>query len=156
MNKLLLIVFLSFTIFNCSAQLSNTSRIKQIPVRVSDWGKKSMAFADEFWDDSKKAEIIQQIGEDEYLKVINNCDYRTQLPQLSGFIGRKNGPEFYEKLGLLKVYQIAVFSHIYEGKDWGKYVILCVPYEENKNWDPSLKWQSAYFIVEKSVVENIN
>jgi hypothetical protein len=141
---------------NCKAQQESFQK-KSTPhlVHVTSWGKKSIGFSSDFWNDSKKEEIVKQIGKEEYNKVIKNCDYTSTPKQLSGMNNVKNKNEYYKKMDSLKVYEIATFTHFYQGKDWGKYSILWCPYNENANWDSSVKWDNVYFIIPQNVVEPV-
>lgn len=154
MNKLIIIIFGTFLLCNCKAQQeAYPKKLKPRLVHVNNWGKKSLGFSEDFWD-GKKNEIINQIGEDEFNKVLKNCDYTAVPRQLTGmFIKDKKG--FHKKLDSLKVYEIATFSHFYQEKDWGKYSILWCPYNVNKNWDSTVKWDDVYFIIEKDAVDEI-
>lgn len=143
------------SVSNTYAQRNGESQEKKYPLaKVKDWGKKSMSFADNFWD-NKKDQIVMQIGEAEYEKMLRNSDWRKIPGQMSIWNGKKKTEPavLYPKLDKLNVFQIASFNHVYQGKDFGKFVILRCPFEENKNWDSTATWDTVYFIVEEAGME---
>lgn len=153
-------LFLAILLVSCSRynQVSNlpaNEKIEKIPqVCVKDWGKMKMMIGEEIWNNAE-SEIVSQIGFDEYAVVKKNYDYRSipSAMSLSSAENRKNVSTFYQKLSMLKLYKVATFTSSSGGKNWGKSVILKVPYDGNQDWDKNVKWDSVYFIINEDAIE---
>jgi hypothetical protein len=126
------------------------------PVKVIKWNEAAAFIPDEFWL-NKKGELVNQIEEEEFKRVSTYCCQN--LPsQMVLFNGHKLGDttDLHARLNKLKLYLIATFKNIHEGVDRGEYCILRVPYNENRNWDSTAKWDTVYFIIKREFVTEIN
>jgi hypothetical protein len=53
------------------------------------------------------------------------------------------------------MYKIASFTHIFNRKVFDRYVILRVPYEENKEWKKTVVWEgNIYFLLKEKDMES--
>ena len=151
---LILIISVTGFINNCTAQKESMVNQSCPLTEVKDWGQRSMIIVDEVWNNIKD-QLIAQIGEEGYNDVRAHYDYKSIPEQMSVYSAgkRKNLQELSSKLSTLKVFKIASYDHIFQGKNWGKYLILKCPYEENKNWDTTAKWDIVYFIIKEDFVK---
>lgn len=160
MRVLILLLFLLFASYSYSQTGYNNKKINENwpLIKVKDWGQMSMTIVDEIWNNSER-EIITQIGKVEYRKVRENYSWQSIPAEMSNFAGgkKKDKNTYHEKMNKLKVmYKIATYTSSFQGKDWGKYVILKVPYAGNEDWDTNVKWDVVYFIFTEGAVEEIN
>lgn len=125
--------------------LQGYTQKKANQVKVKDWGKQFVAFPADYWEDEKADSIIKQIGKVEYDNFIANYRKLPKEMQLFGGGNMKRPTELYPKLDKLKMYHIATYRHLSDGDM--PIAILKVPYDENKNWDPEVKWDTAYFVI---------
>jgi len=144
---------------SCSAynQVTNPPATEKNPqVNVKDWGKVAMMIGDEIWNNAE-GEIVSQIGTEEFAAVKKHYDYRSipSAMSLANADNRKNVDKFYQKLSTLKIFKVATFNSVSGGKNWGKSVILKVPYEGNQEWDKNVKWDSLYIVINEEAVEKI-
>jgi hypothetical protein len=140
--------------YNCLGQ-DQSPDSNHTPVIVTEWNKKSFLFAEEFWN-GKKEEIERQMGEGGLERLKKYSHYKNIPESMVIFSGgrKKNSDEFYSKLGQLKNLQmIAVFRHVFQGNDFGNYVVIQVPYKGNENWEPGVKWDTVYFIFKEEYIE---
>lgn len=152
--RVLILFMIIQPVFVFSQQVDNSKRVR---VTVTDsWKSKSFLLVEDFWE-NKKEPIESQLGAGS-MEIIKKYSYWKNIPaQMNIFNGsKKTGiTELAERLDRLKVYKIATFRHIYQGIDWGELVILEVPYDENKDWDPAAKWDIVYFIVKAEAIKVI-
>jgi hypothetical protein len=140
--------------FVATAKLVNTKW-------VSDWAHTIWLFPDDYWD-KKSQEIIKQIGNAEFEKV-KKFSHRDYIPcQLQQFCEDKDGrpkknlDSLCKRKTELNVYKIATFMHhSNNGVLKGPYAVIRVPYEENKNWDPTAKWDTVYFVIEDKYIKEV-
>jgi hypothetical protein len=153
--KLLILncILLTSLVTNCIGQNGSLSNKSSSWAEVKDWAQASVVIVDDVWANIKQ-QIISQVGEDGYNEIRSHYDYKSIPPQMSVYGGgkKKDLKELSAKLSSLKVYKVASYDHIFQGKDWGKYIILKCPYEENKNWDTTAKWYVVYFILKSDYV----
>jgi hypothetical protein len=135
------------SLFSLQAQQTEKKfPVKGSPVRVQEWGSLSMMMMGSFFKETK-SDIVQQIGQKEYEEMIKHCDSGGWPEQIAGAETER------EKL---KMYQIAVYTHKYNGKTFEPKVILRVPYDENKDWNPGVKWEgNIYFILNAAAVSSL-
>ena len=153
----LFIKITSFLILLLNLNLKHADYLPEAsPVRVTNWGKRTMFVAKDFWN-NKESSIIKQIGKVEYEKMLKNFDSESIPSQMTIFANGKlnDRATVYKRLNQLKIYQIATFNHTYKGKNYEDYAILRCPYVENMKWDSSAKWDTIYFIVAVNAVEKI-
>ena len=152
--KLLCLVSLLLFSGISSAQESRFP-VKGEPVRVKNWGSLSLFILGDNYFSATRDSIILQIGEKEFAEMKGNCSVSGwpkgfYVPNLS----EAEDKAFYEKLGLLRMYRIAAVTHVYNGKTFDRYVILRVPYSENRDWNPAVTWEgNAYFLLAERDVE---
>ncbi|MCS3795954.1 hypothetical protein [Niastella sp. OAS944] len=157
--KIVSSLFIAMLFMSCSAynQVSNAPATEKNPqVNVKDWGKMKMMVGEEIWNNAA-GEIVSQIGAEEFAAVKKHYDYKS-IPaamSLASENNRKNVDKFYQRLSALKIFKVATFNSVSNGKNWGKSVILKVPYEGNQEWDKNIKWDSVYIIINEEEVENI-
>jgi hypothetical protein len=53
----------------------------------------------------------------------------------------------YQKMNELKMYALTTYTHIYNGRKFGEIMIVQIPYEENKNWKPEMKWEGDLYLL---------
>ncbi|HSR40450.1 MAG TPA: hypothetical protein VLL95_16190 [Phnomibacter sp.] len=114
-------------------------------VKVKEWGGLSVYIMGSFFNETK-ADIIGKIGEEEFNIMKDRC---TEKGWPEGFYNSDNE----EERNSLKMYRIAAYTHIFNGKSFQEYAILRIPYEENKGWKPNVKWEgNLYFLVPNEAV----
>ncbi len=139
------------------AQLATESRkfpVKGVLVNVIDWGSRSLIMLTDAFFNETKDSIILQIGEQEFDKMKNKCS-TSGWPEGFYKSGLSDDEEniFHATLNNLKMYKIATFTHIYNGIAFSPHVILRIPFEENKSWNPGIKWEEdIYFLMEEKDV----
>jgi hypothetical protein len=124
-------------------------------VRVKDWGSRALMILSDNYFAATQDSIIFQVGQQEFDELKSRCS-SSGWPKglyVSG-LSEEEDHAFDQKLNGLKMYQIASYTHIYNGKTFDRHVILRVPYEENKNWDAGVKWAgNVYFLLKETDVE---
>jgi len=124
-------------------------------VKVKDWDSRSIIQFENFFD-ATQGSIIAQVGKEEFDNLKSRCTnagwpvgiYRPDLTN-------EEDEAFDSLLNKLRMYKIAAYTHIYNGKTFDRYVILRVPYDENKNWDTNVKWEgNIYFLLKEDDVIN--
>jgi len=145
--RLFIMSMLLCSIFSLQAQQSEKSYpVKGAPVQVQEWGSLSMMILGNYFKETK-SEIIKQIGQSEYDEMIKHCDSEGWPEQIAGAENERDK---------LKMYQIASYTHKYNGKTFEPTVILRVPFAENKDWMPGVKWEgNIYFILNAVAVKPI-
>ncbi|MEO6613469.1 MAG: hypothetical protein ABIT05_15845 [Chitinophagaceae bacterium] len=140
------------------AQPANTGNLFPVKgqlVKVTDWGSRSIYILSGNFFLETKDSIVAQVGEQEFDEMKGKCSsgdwpkglYKSDLSE-------EEDKAFDVLLNKLKMYRIAVYTHIYNGITFERYVILRVPYEENKNWDNSVQWEgNVYFLLKEKDVE---
>lgn len=124
-------------------------------VRVKNWGSRALMILSDNYFAATQDSIIFQVGQQEFDELKSRCS-ASGWPKglyVSG-LSDEDDHAFDQKLNGLKMYQIASYTHIYNGKTFDRHVILRVPYEENKNWDTGVKWAgNVYFLLKETDVE---
>lgn len=158
MKKIVLLLCILVTCIGLNAQVGNANEKKYPLAYINNWSERSMITIDEVFDGGKK-EILTQISEEEFEKVKVFNKMQNQPPQMrfdlrfvKDTVARM---DYYQKLGQLRMFKIATFKHFFQGTDWGNYVILRVPYNENVIWDKSAKWDTVYFLAPEKIVTEI-
>jgi hypothetical protein len=153
---------LAITILLCCqlvAQAQFTTGAGHFPVKgelvtVNDWGSRSLYFISTTFFAETKDSILLQTGQQEFDEMEKKCGV-SGWPK--GFYIAGLPPEedkiFDAKLNKLKMYKIAAYTHIYNGKLFARHVILRIPFEENRSWDPGIQWEgNIYFLLEEKDV----
>lgn len=143
----------------CFLQLTAQGQPAKPPVKgqlasVKDWGSRSLyIISDAFFNDTRGA-IIGQIGEEEFAEVEKHCKVAGWPDGLYvSDLSEEQDKAFDIKLNRLKMYKIASYEHIFNGKKFDRYVILRVPFAENKAWDSGVKWEgNVYFLIKENDV----
>lgn len=156
--KYRLLFTIAFSIISLSLFSQVHSGLKTFeknPATVLSWDKHVVEFSKNYWDDKKEEQILKQISVEEFEKVKSSSGWQKVPKQMSIWDGqtRKKLKDLTDKLHLLTVYKVAAFDHYYQDKIQGKYVILKVPYEENKTWDTTAVWETVYFVVPEASVK---
>lgn len=130
---------------------------KPIKVDVVDWGSLSIWIGNDFFNATRDS-IVAQIGDEEFEWMKDHCTSRNWPKGMyDSSLDEEEDKKHMEKLNRLKKYKIASFQHIYNGMIFERYVILRVPYEDNKDWDPLVKWErSVYFLLNESDTREID
>ncbi len=125
-------------------------------VRVLDWGSRSIMLGTSFFNETKDS-IILRIGQEEFDEMKSKCS-SSGWPEgiYKSGLSDEEDKAFDQKLNELKMYKIASFTHKYNGKTFDRYVILRVPFEENKLWDPPMQWgDNIYFLLKEKDIQLI-
>jgi hypothetical protein len=157
MRRIIIVLALSIIGFAGFGQEVNYPVNGKRVVKVKDWQKKALFLRKDYWSLYRES-LIPQIGKDEFEKVIRYSDVRSIPYQLTLYKGFQKIPEdslalLSKKLDRLICYKIA--DLVYGGKEVGvkPAVLIRIPYEENKDWDPTAKWDNVYFIIPADQVE---
>ncbi|MBL0069391.1 MAG: hypothetical protein IPP39_13155 [Chitinophagaceae bacterium] len=153
---LIFLIFLNFSVNAQSVPGPATYPVKGLLMSVKDWGSRSIMILNAFFEETKDS-IISQIGEEEFDEMKSNCS-SSGWPQgvYSSGMSDEDEVAFDRKLNELKMYRIASYTHKYNGKIFDRYVIVRVPFEENKNWNPSIQWKgNIYFLLKEKDIELI-
>ncbi len=161
--KTILSVAVALVLFLClQAQVPGTILNKPTKAIVKNWRDYIYLKSPDYWDDGIKGpDIIQQIGEKEYEKVKKFSDRNNVPCQFQIFCEdrdgapKKNIDSLMKKLGKLTVFKIATYTHNSKSGKSFPMVIVGAPYEDNKNWDPTVKWDTIYFLVPAQSVEEV-
>lgn len=142
-----IISILLCSIFSLQAQQAEKNYpVKGTPVRVQEWGSLSMMILGNYFKETK-SEILKQIGQKEFDDMILHCDSEGWPEQVASAETER---------GNLHMYKIASYTHKYNGKTFEPTVILRVPYDENKDWMPGVKWDgNIYFILNAAAVSSL-
>jgi len=154
-----ILIVLFFSTSNLEAQFSNTQfPVKGNLVTVTGWGSRSLYIISDAFFTATKDSIVAQIGEKEFGEMQYKCSvsgwpagfYRADLTD-------EEDKAFEQRLNQLKMFRIAAYTHVFNGKTFERYVILRIPYEENRAWDPEISWDgNIYFLLkEKDVREKL-
>ncbi|WP_205508854.1 hypothetical protein [Longitalea arenae] len=158
-NGVLVFLHVHWFLFSIAqSQVANTDNWPYPLVQVLDWSKRGIINGDDFYANTKD-QIIRQIGEVEFNKLEKHDDVygwpqslRKNLFDRTDTAAQKKVDANFEKL---KVYKIVTYTHIFEGKNWGKYVILKAPYKENSFLDSPGKWEAIYFVMKEEYAKEI-
>lgn len=159
--KKIAIAILLFSQAGVNAQVipgTGSFPVKGEPVIVRDWGSRALIILSDSYFDATKDSIISKIGQEEFEEMQKRCS-TSGWPD--GFyksgLSDDEDKAYDEKLGRLKMYRIASYTHIYNGKVFDRYAILRVPFEENKSLDPAIVWKgNIYFLLHEKDVELID
>lgn len=152
MKKLILLAIL-FNGANAYSQ-DRTFPVKGRSAEVLKWGSLSIIIGSSFFDATQDS-IISKIGISEFEEMKEKCStagwpegfYQFGLDEVADSMREL-------KMGRLKMYGIGSYRHIYNGQLFERYIIIRVPYEENKNWDPEIKWEgNIYFLLKENDVK---
>ena len=126
-------------------------------VDVIDWGSLSIWIGNDFFNATKDS-IVAQIGEEEFEWMKNHCTSRNWPKGMyNSSLDEEEDKKHMEKLNRLNKYKIATYQHIYNGQVFERYAILRIPYEDNRDWDPAMKWERAvYFLLSESDTREID
>ena len=150
------LIIMFFGIIAQTACAQQTKKDSLIEVSVQNWGKKAMFLPENFWSENKSQEIINQIGAKEFQKVKTYSDSKNIPCEFLIFCGvKKREPEeLYAELDRLHVYELATFKQYNSSWEYkGVYSVLSVPYNENENWNKGVRWDTIYFIIERTMVK---
>ena len=154
---LLLITLMSFSPREQHTLKGNNQRET---VKINNWGERLLFMTDDFWESAAK-KLVPQFGQEQYLK-IKELSNRSQVPCQMQLIcedldgsRRKNQDSLYTKLNKLVLYKIATFPYKHPDGIYYDYVIIEVPYDENKNWDNTAKWKNFYSVFPADVVQKV-
>ena len=138
----------------CTGQYTTSNAGKE--VLVTDWHSRGLLFVPEFFEQNRDS-LIAQIGEKEFQQVLKFGNMlgwpgsiRHKLEFGKDTIARQL---FYQKLSKLKMYKIASWQQYYNNTKTYRYALLRVPYAVNSHWDLDSKWDTIYFIVKESAIE---
>ncbi|HEX4875073.1 MAG TPA: hypothetical protein VFV31_00280 [Chitinophagaceae bacterium] len=159
MKQLCIIATFFITLGSFAQSGFNTGQfpVKGQLVKVKDWGSRALMILSDNYFSATRDSIIYQVGQEEFDELKNRCAANGWPEGLyvSG-VSDEEDKAFDAKLNRLKMYRIAAYTHIYNGKTFDRYAILRVPYEENKDWDLSVKWTgNLYFLLKEADVETI-
>lgn len=146
--------------FGTKAQLASESRkfpVKGTLANVIDWGSRSLIMLSDAFFDETEDSIIVQIGQQEFNEMKNKCS-TSGWPEGFYKSGLSHEEEniFHATLNKLKMYKIATFTHMYNGVAFSPHVILRIPFDENKFWNLSIKWENnIYFLMEEKDVRAV-
>ena len=122
-------------------------------VTVTNWGSRCIYIVSDAYFNQTKDSIIAKIGADEFNAMAAGCT-RNAWP--NGFYDGDalDDAAAKKKLNQLKMYRIATYQHIFNGKVFERYAILRIPYQGNEEWDRNVTWEgNRYFLLqEKDVV----
>jgi len=157
MKKILFGLLLLYTLPSSGQQGFDSQHypVKGNLVKVKDWGSRALMLLSDNYFSATQDSVIFQVGQQEFDELKSRCSANGWPRGLyvSGLTEEEDAT-FDQKLNGLKMYQIASYTHIYNGKTFDRYVILRVPYEENKNWDTEVKWTgNIYFLLKEKDVE---
>ena len=155
MGKFLIALFLLFQ-FNSNAQFSADKQfpVKGEPVTVTNWGSLALYLLTNTYFSETKDSIIAQIGPEEFGKMERSCSI-AGWPE--GFYSSDDDKGQDEKMNRLKMYKIAAYTHIFNGTVFDRYVIVRVPYSENKEWNKTVSWEgNLYFMLKEKDVRLLN
>lgn len=157
MKKTMITIALFMIAFTGLAQQINYGAKGIRVVKVKDWDSKVLFFMPKFWINNTDT-IMKQLGIAEYLnfKKFSQIDHiPTQLTLWKGMraiASKEERAQLNIKLQTLKMYKIADWSEVFEGKQ-KKRAILRVPYNENMYWDLTAKWETIYFVFPDELIE---
>ncbi|MEO7924516.1 MAG: hypothetical protein ABIR30_12620 [Chitinophagaceae bacterium] len=122
---------------------------------VTHWGSRAIILLSDNYFLETKDSIIAQIGQEEFDNMKNKCSKNGWPDGLySSDLSEEEDRKFDSLLNNLKMYSIASYTHIYYGTRFDRYVILRVPYEENKEWNANVKWDwNVYFLLKEKDVQ---
>ncbi len=157
MKKILLGLSFIYALASTGQQGFNNQQypVKGNLVKVKNWGSRALMILSDNYFAATQDSIIFQVGQQEFDELKSRCS-ASGWPKglyVSGLSDEEDAA-FDQKLNGLKMYQIAAYTHIYNGKKFDRHVILRVPYEENENWNQEVKWMgNVYFLLKEADVE---
>ena len=132
--------------------LRDTGNYERKKVNIVNWGSRAIYLSPAVYFKETKQEIIRKIGEEKFNDLQFKCSASGWPDVMSESTSDK--PELKTKMNKLHMYRIAVYQHIYNGNLFDKYAILEVPYTENADWHPTVKWEgSIYFLIKETDVK---
>lgn len=95
----------------------------------------------------RMSQISRQIGVEKKTRVVNFFGFKHyKYPPAFLPSGYTNAKSYDEAMRKLKLYKVATYTDPATNDKPGKrYAILRVPYGENKDWNPALKWDANKF-----------
>lgn len=159
MRKIVLMLLLVTAGCYSYAQNSLEAKKKKDKVYITNWGRKLFGLLPGFWEGVWVNDIQKQVGELEFQK-IKELTLKGRIPappEMSVLINNGTGiadtAVLYKNLSRLNMYRIASFTQINTKGTRFEMAILTVPYEENKDWDKNVKWDSLYFFIQNKYVK---
>ncbi|MGG9972193.1 hypothetical protein ACQ33O_10400 [Ferruginibacter sp. SUN002] len=132
----------------------DTTDKQKVLVKVKSWGSRAIYLLGSNYFTETRDEIIEQIGLSKFEDVQSKCS-SSGWPSAM-YDGEGDEAVVDAKMNKLRMYQIAVYQHKYNGNVFEKTSILEVPYSENTEWDANVKWEgSIYFLINEKDVEAI-
>jgi hypothetical protein len=153
--KIFILLLLSLQSIAQPGFTENKFPVKGELVNVKNWGSRALMILSDNYFSATRDSIIYQVGDQEFEEISKHCAANgwpdgLYSPGSSG----QDEKSFDEKLNKLKIYRIATYTHIYNGKTFDRYIILRVPFEENKGWDATVRWTGkVYFLLKESDIE---
>lgn len=149
------LVFLIF-LSSCSTSQTITNEFSSKAVTVKNWGEVAFFIPEGYWTEKKVAEIVKQIGYEEFERVKLYLRHDNIPCALLLFCNgvKKELDKFTAKLQSLKVFEIANYQNFSpSGELRDDNSILMVPYKGNEKFDITAKWDKVYFIIERKYLE---
>lgn len=151
------LILLSFILISATVSMkAQTTGNKAAPAKVKSWGSLAVYITETFFAETEE-DIIKQIGEDEFNWMKTHCSESGWPVNFSPIgLDEEAQAKFEKHRNELKLFRIASYQHKYNGNLFDRYVVLRVPYEDNKSWDDKLNWErSFYFIIKEEDIEEI-
>jgi len=138
-------------------QLAPPSIMPLYSVKINSWDNLLLGLPANYWHSSDRVneEIVHQLGLKKF-STINAFLKRKSYPAKMLKENSESYDSYSKRMNKLKIYRIATYAGTDEqGKNTGEFSVLCIPYEENKAWDFSAKWDTVYFVLPSNNVINL-
>ena len=127
--------------------LNRVTKVKREEwVQVINWSSLSLSAGAKYYDEIEP-EILPLLGKDKWIEFKKNSQRRDWPEDFNQ--DESKHPVKEAQLNHLKMYKVATFR--YKG---GKSIaVLEIPYSENKDWNPNIKWEGSFYFMldEKSL-----
>lgn len=125
---------------------------KQQPATVADWSRIAGVLTPRWWPHVKD-QVSDQVTADDARRLAAYNPWEKNPPEMSSYhmvyIKGMDSLKFIENMNRLKCYHIATYTNSLNPKNVREMVILKVPYEDNRHWNDSVRWDVLYFVLDK-------
>jgi hypothetical protein len=132
---------------------TNTNSMHQ-KVQIINAGERSVSLLNNYFNDEVSKQILKQISVDKFAEVKSSCNEGTYPACFKKLTNTDNIEDDAEAEATeakifkqLKVYRIAKYDNIQNGKNFGEESILIVPASENKNIGGSCNLLKDIYII---------
>ncbi len=117
---------------------------------VTNWKLTAAVLTPRWWPHVKD-KVKDQLTPEDFNRLATYNPWESKPPQMSWhhsvYLAKGDSAGFIRKMNELKCYLIASYTNTLDSTKRSDQVILKIPYEENRHWNDSVKWDVVYVVV---------